>query len=208
MSIGNAVGIALRLALALGCVLVPSLSLAQKAAADDQSTLRQARAAYYGLRAHGLAGFQCSITPNWRLILQPNGQSSGNIDAALKLLDRLHFTVTLADDDSVKLEHNDIPGQNQKTMDALKSIYGGMEQLTTGFFDTWKVFMLNPPLPAADSTYDLQAAGALYRLSYKEGDADIKTTMSKDFAVTDLTVTGADFTSSIRPRFDRRKASC
>jgi hypothetical protein len=199
----NAVVNVFRLALALGCVLVPGLSEAESVA-DKQSILRQAWRAYYDLRQHGLSGFRCDITPNWRMLLQQQLKDSpASTETALKLLGQLRFTVTLAADDSVRLEHNDIPGQNKSTMDALKQIYGGMEQLTSGFFDTWKIFMLAPPLPDADSDYDLQASGPFYRVTYKETDADVDTTMTKDFAVTNLSVTGRDFTSSIRPRFNR-----
>ena len=192
-----------RLALALGCLLVPGLSAAESVA-DKQSILRQARRAYYDLRQHGLSTFRCDLTPNWRLVLaQQVKDSPAAVETVIKLLDRLRFTVTLSEDDSVTLTHNDLPGQNQQTMDALKQIYGGMEQMTSGFFDTWKIFMLAPPLPDTDSDYELQANGPLYRLAYKETAADVETTMTKDFAIANLNVTGTDFTSSIRPRFNR-----
>jgi hypothetical protein len=187
----------------LGCAAVSSLVWAQ-AVANKQSVLSQARQSYYNLRTEGLVSFQCSLTPNWELLLQREVKDDPNsAEAAIKTLSQLHFTANLAADDSVKLTHNDLTGQSQQMMDALRQIYGGMEQMTSGFFDTWKLFMLNPPFPAVNSEYQLQAVGAQYQLSYREDLADVVTTMSRDFAISSLKVTTPDFDSSIQPSFTK-----
>jgi hypothetical protein len=183
------------------CVVLASLSAAQ-AVANKQSVLSQARQSYYNLRNEGLVAFQCSVTPNWELLLQDERkQNPEAADAAIKVLSQLRFTASLAADDSVKLTHNDLPGQSDQMMAALKQIYGGMEQMTSGFFDTWKLFMLNSPFPEVSSEYQLEAAGPQYRLSYRENLADVVTTMDKDFAINNLKVTTAEFDSAIQPRF-------
>ncbi|MDA8154831.1 MAG: hypothetical protein M0Z52_00025 [Actinomycetota bacterium] len=85
---------------------------------------------------------------------------------------------------------------------ALEQIYGGMEQMTSGFFDTWKLFMLNRPLPEANSEYKLETAGPQqYLLTYKEGTADIATNMGQNFAISNLKVVTPQFNSSIQPSF-------
>lgn len=183
------------------CSTAPSLSFAQ-VVANKQAVLSQARQSYYNLRSEGLTSFACSVTPNWELLLQEQRKSDPDAaDAAIKVLDQLHFTATLGPDDQVKLTHNDLAGQSQQMMDALKQIYGGMEQMTSGFFDTWKLFMLNHPFPEVSSEYRLEAVGSQYRLSYRENLADVVTSMGRDFAIFNLKVTTAEFDSAIQPRF-------
>ena len=89
-------------------------------------------------------------------------------------------------------------------MAALAQIYGGMEQMTSGFFDTWTMFVLSPPFPALASEYRLETVGPQYRLSYREGSAaDVVTVMDRDFAISDLRVTTPEFFSTIQPSFTK-----
>ena len=172
--------------------------------ANKQAILSHARQSYYNLHNEGLAAFQCSVTPNWEKVLQnERKQNPAGADTAIKTLNQLHFTAGLAADNSVKLTHNDLTGQSQQMMEALRQIYEGMEQMTSGFFDTWKLFMLDSPFPEVKSEYQLEALGPQFRLTYKEGTADVATTMGRDFSITNLRVTTTDYDSSIQPLFIR-----
>jgi hypothetical protein len=184
-------------------LLVCSIAFPQ-AIANKQSVLSQARQSYYNLRSEGLQSFTCSVSPNWGLLLEKErGQNSEAADAALRTLDQLHFTINLAADSSVKLTHNELAGQSTEMIAALKQIYGGMEQMASGFFDSWKLFMVNPPFPDVNSQYQLEAAGQQYRLTYREDLADVVTTMGRDFAINNLKITTPEFDSSIQPTFSK-----
>jgi hypothetical protein len=61
--------------------------------------------------------------------------------------------------------------------------------------------MLNSPFPSVDSDYKLEDLGTQYRLSYKDGNADVTTMMGKNLIITDIKVNSADFVSSVRPQF-------
>lgn len=185
----------------MGCIGAPLLSSAQ-AVANKQAILSQARQSYYNLREQGLSSFQCSVIPNWELLLQSERkQNPDGADAAIKTFSQLQFTVSLAADNTVKLTHNDLTGQSEQMMAALKQIYGGMEQMASGFFEIWKLFMLSPPFPEVDSQYQLEAAGPEYHLSYREDLADVVTTMGRNFAISSLKITTPQYDSSIQPRF-------
>jgi hypothetical protein len=170
-----------------------------------QQLLTQATQSYYNLRAQGLTGFQCTISPDWEGVLKDERkQDPAAADTAMKLLNQLHFIATVGADSKMIVTHNDLAGQDQQMMNALQQIYTGMTQLTTGFFDTWSLFMLNHPFPDAGSDYKLESIpGDSYRVSYKEGDADVATTMDHDFAISELKVTTTEFTSSIYPQFTK-----
>lgn len=190
------------------CLAVPLLSTAQ-AVANKQSILSQARQSYYNLRTEGLDSFQCTVTPNWDLLLQQQKQQNPQaVDAAIKILNQLHFSLNLTPDSTAKLTHNELTGQSEAMMAALKQIYGGMEQMTSGFFDTWKLFLLNAPFPEVSSEYQLESAGPQYRLSYRENQdkdnlADVVTTMGRDFTIVNMKVTTPAFDSSIQPSFNK-----
>ncbi len=196
----------------LCCAVVCAVAQAQTAkptfaVINRKNVLGAATKSYYNLRNQGLVSYQCDITPDWNLLLQDQRkQNPAAADTAIQILNQLHFTVNLAADDSVKLFHNELTGQNQEMMNALSQIYGGMEQMTSGFFDTWKLFMLNSPFPAVDSDYQVENLGQRYRLTYKESGADVATSMGHDYQITNLQVTTKDYDSAIQPTFNKDRS--
>jgi len=171
---------------------------------NKKALLGKAHQSYYNLHHEGLSGMECSLTPNWESMLKDVRKQDPNAaDNAIKTLNQLHFVTSLAADDSVKLTHNELTGQSDQMMSALKQIYGGMEQMATGFFDTWKVFMLQPPFPEVNSKYQLESAGSKYKLIYKEGTTNVVTNMGRDFAITDMQITTPQFNSVIKPSFSK-----
>jgi hypothetical protein len=99
--------------------------------------------------------------------------------------------------------HADVEPQSAKQREGFDQIYSGMDQAVSGFFSTWSMFMLNTPFPSAETEYELEDLGKQYRLTYKDGSADVVTLMSKDLIITEVKVTSAEFTSSVRPQFTR-----
>lgn len=183
--------------------LLPALASAQDLG-DKQVLLGQARGAYYNLRDNGLVSFQCNVTPNWDLLLgDQKKQNPERAASTIQTLSQLRFTTSLAADSTVTVTHNDLAGQSPQMMQALSQIYGGMEQMASGFFDTWKLFMLGPPFPDTASLYTMESVGPQYRLSYKDGDSDVVTTMGRDFSIAKMQVNTADSRSSILPTFTR-----
>ena len=86
--------------------------------------------------------------------------------------------------------------------EGLNQIYGGMEQMVSGFFDTWSPFMIGSPFPDAKGNYELSEQGDLWNLSYREGaSTDVVTTMTKTLVIRELQVKTPQFSSSLRPRF-------
>jgi hypothetical protein len=197
--------IAILTAYLLLCTTIHSTPQQSKEIPSKQLLLTQATQSYYNLRTLGLTTFQCTLSPNWEAVLkEEKAQDPAAADTAIKVLSQLHFLGTLGEDDKMTVTHNDLPGQSQQMVAALQQIYSGMEQLTTGFFETWSLFMLNHPFPDAGSDYNLESLPSeKYRVTYKEGDANVATTMDHDFEITELKVTTADFTSSIYPQFTK-----
>lgn len=172
-------------------------------AVNKKQVIAKARNVYYNLRNLGLSEFQASIQPNWELTLQKAVES--NPEAAqtgLKLLHGIHFSMTLDPQGRVKVEHStDAPPPNKKADADFQQIYSGIDEVVSGFFTTWSLFMVTSPLPAVDSTYQLENIGGQYRLSYKDGGADVITTLNKDLIITEILVDSPQFRSTIVPQF-------
>jgi hypothetical protein len=177
----------------------------QKPVADRKKVIQEARQAYYNLRAAGLDEFRATIKPNWSLVLKDQLKANPvQGEAALKLLNGLHFSMLLDKDGKVTVTHHtDVEPANQQQRQGFDQIYSGLDQAITGFFTTWSVFMLSPPLPAIDSVYQVEDLGEQYRISYKDGESDVITTMGKDLIITEVKVNSKDFISSVRPQLTR-----
>ena len=150
-----------------------------------------------------MSEFQASIRPNWELTLKKELQSNPEgAQNGLKMLNGIHFSMTLDPQGNVKVEHNtDAPPPNEAAAAGFQQIYSGMDQAVSGFFATWSLFMLTSPFPAIESEYRLESVAGQYRLSYKDGGSDVVTTMNKDLTITGIVVDSPQFKSTILPQF-------
>lgn len=194
--------------LIFGTILMTTPATAQQKSilvqADKKEVLRQARQAYYNLSGSGLEEFACAVAPDWSTLLADERKSDpAAADRATATLNQLHFNATLGADGKVRLTHNSLHADNAAMADAFNQIFTGMEQMASGFFDTWKLFMMNPPFPSVESEYQLENVGPQFRLSYKEDNADVVTTMDPDFSINQMKVTTPEFNSAIWPKFTR-----
>jgi hypothetical protein len=191
----------LLLALLLNCaLLVPSGS-----AADKKEIIRQARQSYYNLPSQGLFEVQSTVTPNWNAFLHEELKSDIPPDhPALKLLNGLHFWLSLDQKGAAKISHQiDTTPASQESFNDLNQTISGVEQMLSGFAQSVSPFLFTSPFPEVESEYHLEEQGDQYRITYKEGDFNVTTTMKKDFAITDLLVTGPAFTASLKPQFTK-----
>lgn len=178
------------------------LPAATARAADKKDVIKRARDAYYSLKSRGMVEFRCSMVPNWEALLQDTRKTDpAAADRAIKTLDQLQFSVSLGTIGRAKVTHTTITPTNSQMAAGLNQIYGGMEQMISGFFDTWSPFMITSPLPEADSDYQLEEQADQWSLSYKEGTAVVLTTMDKNFAIRELKVSTPEFKSVIQPQF-------
>ncbi|HUQ30665.1 MAG TPA: hypothetical protein VM095_01040 [Pyrinomonadaceae bacterium] len=170
---------------------------------DKIETIRQARRAYYSLSRLGLVGFESKIQPNWQLALKaqlaanPSGAQEG-----LKILNGLHFSMLLDQQGNVKVNHSsDSPAPNEQVATGFNQIYQGIEQVVTGFYMTWNLFMLQTPFPEDSAGYQLQDLGNHYLLSYKDKADEVFMTMTKELVITELKVSSPQFKGLINPHF-------
>ena len=192
----------------------PGIAVAQTgtaSGADDvmrKQVVQRGHDVYYSLRAHGLDGFQSTIQPNWEQVLQAGGANDpAQMEAALKLLNGIHFTMLLDKDGNVTVTHKtDTEPPNEQVRQGFNQIYSGIDQAVSGFFATWSLFMLSSPFPEVNSNYKVDDQGSQYRLSYKEGSSDVVTLVSKDMVIQEVKVVSPQFTSIVKPRLTKTDA--
>lgn len=171
---------------------------------DRKEIVRQAHSSYYSLKSRGLAIFQCDLTPNWAAVLEDLHKTDPQAaDRAVAKLSQLRFTVSMSTSGPAKVTHTTVAAENAKMAEGLDQVYTGMEQMITGFFDTWSPFMITSPFPDADSAYELADRSDGWILSYKDGASNVETTMGKDLLIRELKVNAPQFSSSLRPQFAR-----
>jgi len=189
-----------------GCFCGVAVAQATKTPPDQEAArkrvVQQGHNAYYSLRAHGLDEFQSTIKPNWEMVLKDELRTSPEQgQAALKLLNGLHFTMLLDNDGKVTVTHRaDTEPPNEQVRQGFDQIYSGIDQAVSGFFATWSLFMLTSPFPATNGDYQVEDLGSQYRLSYKEGTSDIVTLMNKDLVITEIRVNSPQFISIVKPQ--------
>jgi len=197
----------LKLGLARFCIGLFSIAMftavMQAQTAANKEIVKQARQSYYSLKDQGLANFECTIVPDWHLLLTEQKLDAATVDRAVALLNKIHFSVSLVAGGEAKVTHNEISAENAEMAKGLSQLYSGMEQMTTGFFQTWSVFSMSPALPEIGGEYQLDKTGGEYRLSYKDGTADIVSLLHRDFVMSSLKTTTAEFDSTITPQFKK-----
>ncbi len=191
-----------QLAILLAFSSVTVLAQTTQSTAQRKEVLQKGRDAYYSLRALGFAGCQSTVSPNWEQVLKnQNVSDPGQVQAALKLLNGLHFTMLMDGNGKVSVQHrSDSEPPNEQVRKGFEDIYSGIDQTVSGFFATWSLFMVTPPFPDTDSEYQLEDLGSQYRLSYKDGSTDVVTLMGKDLIISQIKVTSPEFTSIVKPQ--------
>jgi hypothetical protein len=167
---------------------------------DTKQLLERAREKYYNLRWSGLIEFQAKVKPNWKILLtgvEPNR-------AAMKLLDGLHFSVSLDSKSKLRVDHYaDVTPVDQKSVERVDRIFRDMDEAVSRFVATWSIFMLTSPFPEVESGYE-EVAGR-YHFFHKEGGIDVLTITDRDFMIIEIRASGAGFNSSLRPVLEKTR---
>ncbi|HJW32597.1 MAG TPA: hypothetical protein VJ505_04445 [Holophagaceae bacterium] len=181
------------------CMGLTSLVGAQEA--DQAAWLQKARKAYYSLDRERMSLFKSEMVPNWRTLLAGQKMQPQDLTRVVDKLNGIHFTLVLNREGKASISHTTVEAENEHVAEGLKQIYGGMEQMATGFFQTWTMFMLRPPLPEPSTPFKLEELGGWYVLRYREGEVQIETTLGKDLVISSVKTLAPGFNSSLTPRF-------
>jgi hypothetical protein len=169
--------------------------------ADKREIVRQARAAHYSLRLQGLDSFESTVSPNWEVVLSVEREIENKAET-MRLLNGLHFAMSLDARGKVAVTHRaDVAAANETVQKGYDQIFGGMEQVVSGFFATWGPFVLTTPFPPVAGEYQLEDFEDGYRLTWMEGTARVVSRLTRKLNIVETSVNGPGFDSTIRPTF-------
>lgn len=179
---------------------------APAASLDSKVVLSQARAAYYDLSARGFRQYRFQAKPDWAAMLGELATTNPDgFAGAMKLFATLHFDVVVAEDGTAKVSHNEVESPNEKARAGMDQVYNGMDQMLTGFFQTWSPFMVQTPFTKVGTGLSIEETGGKYRVQWVEsGSTKVDILMDRTYAVTEMKVSSPTFDSVIRPTFDRQ----
>src|SRR5208282_370458 len=193
------------LILALGIVTCLNWFHAAQVRADEKDSreiVRRARQSYYSLKKQGLLEFRCNALPDWDSMYESLKTDTAGREQLLPMLQKARFRIVLSPDGGSTISHeSDVAPPDEKIAQRLRDTIGGTEQMLTGFYQTWSQFVLNTLLPEEGSEYTVDDLGGKYRLSYKEGAADVVITLNHDFRIEEIEVTSPQFSAASKTQW-------
>ena len=171
-------------------------------AATDREIITQARQSYYNLKIAGLSEFRCNVQPDWESILTAAQADEATQDEILPVMEEMHFEVSVGPDGASTVSRKfDMAPPNDEIAQRARSIADGIEQIVTGFYQTWSRFLINSPFPDPGGEFKLRDLDGKYQLFYKEGPSNISLTMGHDFTIDEMKVSSDKFEETIHPLF-------
>ena len=161
-------------------------------------TVDDLRQAYTVLKRQGLIEMRANVIPVWdHLTRELTAQQTVRV---LELATRLSFSVSVDSSGVIKVTHQVAgPPPDTATARSLEELATGVESTVRGFFMSWTPFMLSELLPKNPDSLVLQELPTGYRLTYKEGAADVYVMVSKDLEITELKTP----TGTLKPTYIR-----
>jgi hypothetical protein len=174
---------------------------------DKKEIVSQARQSYYNLTNAGLNGFRCQVQPDFDATFKALKASPIVQDQVLPILRKTHFELLVGPNGASTVSHqSELPPPNEDVAGRVRNATAGVEQILTGFMETWSQFMINStPLPDANGDYQLENLGNKYRITAKQGSADAVILMDLDYEITELKATTSELSGTIWPKFIRIK---
>jgi hypothetical protein len=167
-----------------------------------EQIVSQANARYYSLTGKGGEMFQCHLTPDWHEIISGQLNIAPDVEArVIGVLNQIQFTLALAADGKMSLSHTDAQADNPEQANGLQQIYGGMEQMVSGFFGTWQMLMVTTPFPKQGSDYTLTAEPDAYSIDYRDSDVHTVLKMDKAYVISSVDMVTSAYKSRLEPQF-------
>ena len=180
----------------------PSVPGTQLAPAARDKLMREARLAYYNLHARGLKEFSCQVLPDWDATYKSLRGDAVGRDQLLPILKKVRFRVLVGATGAASVSHqSDVAPPSAAVAARVEQSTGGIDQVVSGFFQTWSLFTFGTFFAEASGTLQVEEAGDKYRLTEKDASTDALVVMNKDLTIEHATVESPRVTGSMDPIF-------
>ena len=164
--------------------------------ATNASAISQARGAHYSLARKGFKGYTATIEPNWEVILAQTATSE-----SLKVFRAVRFSMVVDENGAVTVSHE--VGANAPNAELVNRIRYDVQRLVTGFFNTWRIFVVSSPFPETDKPIKLENSRKQHRASYTTQSGELTITMADDFSIKEWNLSGPTVKRTIKPQFQK-----
>jgi hypothetical protein len=159
--------------------------------------LTRARSAYYNLENKGFKGFAAAVEPNWEVILGDTATP-----ASLKIFRAVQFSMTVDANCAVTITHEVGPNAAKPELEpTVNRIHADVQRLVAGFFNTWRIFVLNSLFP--ETQIQIENQNTHYKLSYTTQDGPVTIAMNGDLAITEWILAGPTVKRTVTPQFQK-----
>jgi hypothetical protein len=123
-------------------------------------------------------------------------------DQVIPAAKQTHFRVVVGPTGATSVSHqSDVAPPSEELAKRLREVISGMDQMLTGFFQTWSQFMVNSPLPGSASEYQMAENSSGYRFTTDEKDVHAAISMGRDFVIDALEAKTPEFEGTVHPHF-------
>lgn len=166
-------------------------------APTNQEFLSRARNTYYSLEKKGFKGFTAAVEPNWEVILGDTATP-----ASLKVFHAVQFSMTVDANAAVTVTHEVGPNAAKPELQpTVNRIHADVQRLVSGFFNTWRTFMVNSPFP--DAEFQLENQEKQHKVFYATQSGKVSITMTDDLVITEWHIVGPTAKRTVKPQFQK-----
>jgi hypothetical protein len=164
-----------------------------------QDVIGQARSAYYSVTKKGFKGFTATLEPNWEVILAHTATPKN-----LKVFRAVRFSMVVDASGAVTVRHE--VGANAakpELQPVAEKIHNDVQRLVAGFFNTWRMFMVDSPFPETENQIKIENPGKQYRLFYTMPSGAMMILMTGDFLITEWNLSSPRVKRTVKPQFQK-----
>lgn len=164
--------------------------------------LSLARSLYYTPTAQGLRSFHCDLAIDWKDMLSRFGGNEVKDDNPfLKYLQSARLSVTddLKSGGRLEWANTAVPPEGKEA--SVTQMKNGMQQMVTGFFDTWNGYMNGSMVPIPDATTTISAVDDGLHLHATATAMDVNESFDKNLLLTEAHVVTPEMDATAYPTF-------
>ena len=175
-------------------------------ATDKKEVIRRAAQSLYNLKARGLLQFSCRVSPDFEATYKDIKMDDVGRKQVLPAAKNVQFQVVVGPSGAANVSHifTEAPA-TQEIGDRLQKISAGMEQVVSGFFQTWSSLMIKSPFSGSPDDYQLEENSDGYHLIADAANTHVEIVLDRGFTPTSVVVRSSEFDGTVHPHFEKLK---
>jgi hypothetical protein len=170
--------------------------------ADKSEVIKKANGTYYSLRGNGFMEFRCQVLPDWDAMYKDLKMDAVGRDQVIPAVKETHFRIAVGPTGAALVSHqSDTAPPSEETAKRIRETIGGIDQMLTGFFETWSEFMVNSPLSGSPDEYQMEESGKGYRFTADEKGTHAAISMGQDLVIDTVEAKTPEFEGTVHPHF-------